>query len=116
MARSREDLELESRFVGIFRRMWITYTVRNTLQVIVFPVDPHGMYHIFTRTNAQIFRKIESEDGRKKVMDIDYIEKMIRDEINKDEFFKYLFKTQSFDLTIKQMVRYAKDRLGRELR
>ena len=106
---SLEERELESRFSGIFRRMWITYTQKNTLQIVVFPIEVHGMYYIFTREKAN-FRK--TEDGIKKI-DIDYIEKMVRDEMNKDTFIKTLFKSQSFDLAVNQTMRYAKDRLER---
>lgn len=75
---------LQDRFAGVFRRIWVSYTRLNSLQVIAFPIGTYGQYRIFTRKNTPIFRWVKSEDGQTetRMVDIDIIERFIRDEID----------------------------------
>ena len=80
-----EELQLQSRFEGVFRRMWIYYAPRtSTMQVIAFPVNPSETYRIFTRPNTVIWKKVKvaAEDGserEERVLDVDAVEKAVRE-------------------------------------
>ncbi len=42
---------LEARFSDVYRRIWIFTTRKNTLQLILFPVNKNENYKIVTKEN-----------------------------------------------------------------
>lgn len=59
------ERELQALFADTYRRIWVTYSRLGTVQLTLFPIDPHQTYRIITE---QKFGEITIEKLRDLIM------------------------------------------------
>lgn len=59
------ERELQALFADTYRRIWVTYSRLDTVQVTLFPIDPNQTYRIITE---QKFGEITIEKLRDLIM------------------------------------------------